>query len=166
MKSRDVCLSAWSSRQMESQDYSPLALRIVLSHRHRWDGGGSRDRSGLFLFKTKFKFLNIPIIIYGSAHTLYCNVTIHLICVVIIRLTSFNNFAELLPGTVNHSLELVTQDISKFECSGTQPCIDSKLWGKRSLYSSAAEHWSCKPGVVSSILTGGTSKRLLLFWLI
>ena len=40
---------------------------------------------------------------------------------------SFNNFAELLPGTVNHSLELVTQDISKFECSGTQPCIDSKL---------------------------------------
>ena len=23
------------------------------------------------------------------------------------------------------------------------------------LYSSVAEHWSCKPGVVSSILTGG-----------
>jgi hypothetical protein len=26
-----------------------------------------------------------------------------------------------------------------------------------SLYSSAVEHWSCKPGVVSSILTGGMS---------
>ena len=36
----------------------------------------------------------------------------------------------------------------RFHISGAQLDI--------SLYSSVAEHWSCKPGVVSSILTGGS----------
>ena len=32
---------------------------------------------------------------------------------------------------------------------------NKQLWTTESLYSSVAEHWSCKPGVVSSNLTGG-----------
>ena len=31
------------------------------------------------------------------------------------------------------------------------------------LYSSVAEHWSCKPGVESSILSGGSEVILILF---
>ena len=38
-------------------------------------------------------------------------------------------------------------------------CIFEEIWnlapGKQSLFSSVVEHWSRKPGVVSSILTGG-----------
>ena len=41
----------------------------------------------------------------------------------------------------------------------TKCCIFEEIWnlapGKQSLFSSVVEHWSRKPGVVSSILTGG-----------
>jgi hypothetical protein len=42
---------------MESQDYSQLALRIVLPHLYRWDGGGSRDQSGIYLFEIKINYV-------------------------------------------------------------------------------------------------------------
>ena len=45
---------------------------------------------------------------------------LHIICLVITRLTSFNNFADSLPAT--ESLSGIGNS-GHFECSGTQPCI-------------------------------------------
>ena len=80
-------------------------------------------------------------------------------------------------ASVIRKIQRLKRSVWPWRDSNTQPSDFFKInliWSQtryhcatgRSLYSSAAEHWSCKPGVVSSILTGGTNKRLLLFWLI
>jgi hypothetical protein len=49
----------------------------------------------------------------------YC---LHVICLVITRLTSFSNFADSLPGTKSLS---GIGNLGHFEFSGTQPCMCS-----------------------------------------